>query len=119
MHIPALKPNHILRGAILPEPIKIITTMQMGNSIKVIGEGLRSGKAHQPVLTAEQIAELELSPEKPPFDGDPGNFRLGIEALRLGLAYEYDPYFSLSIARVDPGFVATLHAMRVPLCCSP
>jgi hypothetical protein len=29
-------------------------------------------------------------------------FRLGIEALRLGLAYEYDPYFSLSIARVDP-----------------
>ena len=29
-------------------------------------------------------------------------FRLGIEAQRLGLAYEYDPYFSLSIARVDP-----------------
>jgi len=27
---------------------------------------------------------------------------LGIEALRLGLAYEYDPYFALSIARVDP-----------------
>jgi superfamily II DNA or RNA helicase len=27
---------------------------------------------------------------------------LGIEAARLGLAYEYDPYFSLSIARVDP-----------------
>ncbi len=22
--------------------------------------------------------------------------------LRLGIAYEYDPYFSLSIARVDP-----------------
>ena len=29
-------------------------------------------------------------------------FRLGIEAQRLGLAYEYDPFFSLSIARVDP-----------------
>jgi superfamily II DNA or RNA helicase len=27
---------------------------------------------------------------------------LGIEALRLALAYEYDPYFSLFIARVDP-----------------
>jgi len=27
---------------------------------------------------------------------------LGVEALRLALAYEYDPYFSLSIARVDP-----------------
>ena len=29
-------------------------------------------------------------------------FRLGVEAQRLGLAYEYDPYFSLSIARADP-----------------
>src|SRR5215475_6547847 len=37
-----------------------------------------------------------------PFDGDPHKFRLGVEALRLGLAYEYDPYFTLSIARVDP-----------------
>src|SRR5204862_3947187 len=28
--------------------------------------------------------------------------KLGVEAARLGLAYEYDPYFALSIARVDP-----------------
>ena len=42
------------------------------------------------------------TPETEPFDGDAGRFRLGVEAARLGLAYEYDPYFSLSIARVDP-----------------
>jgi len=34
---------------------------------------------------------------KEPFDGDPHKFRLGVEALRLELAYEYDPCFSLSI----------------------
>ena len=33
---------------------------------------------------------------------DPARFRLGVEAARLALAYEYDPYFTLSIARVDP-----------------
>jgi SNF2 family DNA or RNA helicase len=43
-----------------------------------------------------------VTPATPPFDGDARRFRLGIEAMRLGLAYEYDPYFSLSIARVDP-----------------
>ena len=32
----------------------------------------------------------------------PQHFRLAIEAMRLALAFEYDPYFSLSIARVDP-----------------
>ena len=48
------------------------------------------------------MASLHVSPDQPPFDGDPLHFRLGVEALRLALAYEYDPYFSLSIARVDP-----------------
>ena len=97
-----LKPNSVVRGSILPEPVKVISVIQLGDSVKLIGEGLTTGKVHQPILTAEQIATLEISPEKRPFDGDPSRFRLGIEAMRLGLAYEYDPYFSLSIARVDP-----------------
>lgn len=97
-----LKPDHIVRGSVLPEPIKIIATVQMGDSIKLIGEGLETGQVHQPILTASQLAELEIAPEVAPFDGDAGRFRLGVEAMRLALAYEYDPYFSLSIARVDP-----------------
>ena len=48
------------------------------------------------------MAQLTGSPDREPFDGDPHRFRLALEALRLGLAYEHDPYFSLSIARVDP-----------------
>src|SRR6266540_3531177 len=102
MEAPDLKPNHIVRGAIFPEPVKILTTIPIGDAIKLIGEGIETGRVHQPILTAEQIATLEISPDKDPFDGDPAKFRLGIEAMRLGLAYEYDPYFSLSIARVDP-----------------
>ena len=102
MDAPELKPNHIVRGAIFPEPVKILTIVPLGEAIKLIGEGLETGRVHQPILTAEQIATLEISPDKDPFDGDPARFRLGIEAMRLGLAYEYDPYFSLSIARVDP-----------------
>src|SRR6266704_3444091 len=102
MEAPELKPNHIVRGAIFPEPVKILTIVPLGDAIKLIGEGLETGRVHQPILSAEQVAALEISPEKQPFDGDAARFRLGIEAMRLGLAYEYDPYFSLSIARVDP-----------------
>jgi len=69
---------------------------------KIIGKGLNTNQYYDPVLNVEQLAQLSITPEKQPFDGDPDNFRLGVEALRLGLAYEYDPYFSLSIARVDP-----------------
>ncbi len=79
--MPELRPNHIVRGSILPEPIKVIATVPMGDSIKLIGEGLITGQVHQPILTLGQIAELEVVPEEAPFDGDPARFRLGIEAL--------------------------------------
>ncbi len=102
MLIDQLKPNIIVRGPIFPEPVQVITSVPMGDSVKLIGKGLKSQKVYEPILNVEQLAKLEATPEKEPFDGDAAKFRLGVEALRLGLAYEYDPYFSLSIARVDP-----------------
>ena len=97
-----LKPNVVVRGALFPETVQVIVTIPMGDSVKLIAKGLRTGQVHELVLTPEQVATLEITPETKPFDGDAGKFRLGVESLRLALAYEYDPYFTLSIARVDP-----------------
>jgi superfamily II DNA or RNA helicase len=97
-----LKPGMIVRGPIFPEPVQVITTIPMGEAIKLYGKGINTGQVYEPILSPEQLAKLEVTPEKEPFDGDSNRFRLGVEALRLALAYEYDPYFSLSIARVDP-----------------
>ncbi len=102
MSIEAPKPGSILNGALFPEPVQVIVCTSLGQSIKLTGKGLDSGKLYESVLNAVQLAALDVSPEQPPYDGDPVQFRLGIEALRLALAYEYDPYFSLSIARIDP-----------------
>src|SRR5262249_12635439 len=97
-----LKPNVVLRGPIFPEPVQVIVAVPLGASVKVVAKGLRTGQVHEPILDDAQLARLEASPRTEPFDGDPSRFRLGVEALRLGLAYEHDPYFSLSTARVDP-----------------
>jgi hypothetical protein len=97
-----LRQNVIVYGPLFPEPVQIILAIQMGGSIKLIGKGLRSNSVYEPILSAEQLDQLQASPIQEPFDGDASRFRLGVEAMRLGLAYEYDPYFSLSIARVDP-----------------
>ena len=103
MNDKTIKPNTLLKGSLFPELVKVIAVIPMGDSLKLICEGLTTGMVHQPILTPDQIKLLEVLPsEDRPFDGDAAKFRLGIEALRLGLAYEYDPYFSLSIARVDP-----------------
>ncbi len=97
-----LLPGVTVRGSLLPEPAEVITIVPMGESIKLIAKGLRTGQVHDPILNAVQVSQLSISPANEPFDGDANHFRLGIEAERLALAYEYDPYFSLSIARVDP-----------------
>ena len=46
-----LKPNQIIKGSLFPEPVRIITLVPMGDSIKLIGEGMHSGKVHQPILS--------------------------------------------------------------------
>lgn len=97
-----LKPGVILRGPVLPEPIELLVVTPLGEAIKITGAGQRTGQVHQRVLRPEQLKFLDATPQEAPFDGDPARFRLGVEAARLGLAYEYDPYFSLSISRVDP-----------------
>src|SRR5208283_4440706 len=97
-----LKAGAIVTGPMFPEPVEVIVTIPMGESIKLIGKGLKTGKVHEPILDLEQLSKITVTPDKEPFDGDAGKFRLGVEALRLALAYEYDPFFSLSIARVDP-----------------
>ncbi len=97
-----IKPNSILRGSLFNEPVQVIAVMPLGGSVKIIGTGLKTGMTHQPILTPEQLSTLDVSSDQKSYDGDSLRFRLGVEAMRLKIAYEYDPYFSLSIARVDP-----------------
>ncbi|MEI6342442.1 MAG: helicase-related protein [Verrucomicrobiota bacterium] len=97
-----LKPGRILRGPSFPEPVRVLVATQSGRAIRIDAQGLASWKSYSVVLLPENLALLDASPEVEPFTGDPHRFRLGIEALRLQLAFEYDPYFALSIARVDP-----------------
>src|SRR5262245_21884810 len=102
MNLTELKPGVIVRGPLLPEPIEVFVVTPLGDAIKLTGAGQKSGQVHQRVLHPDQIKLLQATPERESFDGDPVRFRLGVEAARLALAYEYDPYFSLSIARIDP-----------------
>ena len=71
-----LKPGLVVTGPLFPEPVRVITTIPMGDSVKLIGKGLRTNLVHEPVLTPEQIARLEANPETEPYDGDPTMFNL-------------------------------------------
>jgi superfamily II DNA or RNA helicase len=102
MDLSQLKQGVVVRGPALPEPVEVLVVSVLGDMVKLIGAGQRTGQVHQRVLHPDQLKDLDATPDREPFDGDPARFRIGVEAARLGLAYEYDPYFALSIARVDP-----------------
>ncbi len=97
-----VQPGVILEGEVFPEPIRVVLVQPIGVNLKVGGQGLRTRQYHERLLSPNQVRSLQVIPAEAPFDGDALRFRLGIEAARLGLACEYDPYFALSIARVDP-----------------
>ncbi len=102
MQIDQLKPNVVVTGSIFNEPVEVLLVTPMGESIKLIGKGLKSNQVYEPILNSLQLSQLRATPDKELFDGESLHFRLGVEALRLGLAYEYDPFFALAIARIDP-----------------
>ena len=76
----------------------------MGASVKLVGKGTQTNSVYEPILSAEQLALLTASPAHEPFDGDARKFRLGIEAMRLGLAYEYR---CCGVCRGDDGWLGS------------
>jgi hypothetical protein len=66
-----LKPGKILRGPLFPEPVQVIVTMPMGSGVKLVGKGLQMSKVFEAVLSPDNLALLETSPDIEPFDGDP------------------------------------------------
>jgi hypothetical protein len=98
-----LKPGLVLTGPLFNEPMRVETVRPGGPSTWVAGlVGLHSERFRSVTLTAQDIERLQVQDASCSYDGDGKLLRLGVQAYALGIAYEFDPYFGLSISRVDP-----------------
>lgn len=64
--------------------------------------GTRSEKFRRVTLSSADLDSLTVFDSTLSYQGDGTLLRLGLQAYSLGIAYEFDPYFGLSISRVDP-----------------
>src|SRR5438552_3502579 len=64
--------------------------------------GAQSERFRRVTLSEADFASVTILDAEMAFNGDGSLLRLGIQAYSLGIAYEFDPYFGLSISRVDP-----------------
>ncbi len=93
----------ILPGAHFIEPMRIITVQQNGTGRWDVGlVGIESERFRKVTLTEAEIRNLQILDSIYSYDGDSQLLRLGIQAYSLGIAYEFDPYFALSMSKVDP-----------------
>lgn len=97
------EPGQILRGPLFNEPVRVETVQPQGEGRWALGVvGVRSEKFRKVTLESVELAQLTALDTTPTFDGDGHLLRLGLQAYVLGIAYEFDPYFGLSMSRVDP-----------------
>ena len=95
--------GQILTGPQFSEPMRVETVRANGLDAWNVGlVGVRSERFRRVALTTHDIADLTITDPSLPYDGDARLLRLGLQAYSLGIAYEFDPYFGLSISRVDP-----------------
>src|SRR5262245_50390184 len=99
----ALREGQILIGSLFNEPMRVETVQPNGASSWVAGlVGTQSERFRKVALSSDDLARLTILDAHHTFDGDGRLLRLGLQAYALGIAYEFDPYFGLSISRVDP-----------------
>lgn len=98
-----LSTGQLLIGPLFNEPMRVETVQPNGPASWVVGlVGVQTERFRKVNLSAEDLDRLTVLHAQHSFDGDGRLLRLGLQAYALGIAYEFDPYFGLSISRVDP-----------------
>ena len=98
-----IRPEQVLTGPLFNEPMRVVTVRPSGTDAVEVGlVGQQTERFRQVNLTSSDIASLLISGDDFLYDGDGQLLRLGLQAYSLGIAHEFDPYFGLSISRVDP-----------------
>jgi len=99
-----IKENTVLQGSRWNEPIRVIKAERHSEYTVISAVGLNTKQYYYELLLPEDLYEIQILPEAefPDFSGDPDVFFLGIEAHRIRLAYEFDPYNAVNISQIDP-----------------
>ena len=94
----------ILSGPKFHEPMRVINEPRRGDNYVIVDlVGTRTPSYLGGfVLSEEDLQNIIIEAPEMGFSGVPQLFQLGLESLRIRQAYEYDPFFGVSISRVDP-----------------
>ncbi len=95
--------GQILTGDLFSEPMRVETVRLSPSGTWSVGlVGVQSERFRKVNLSAEELKSLTIQEAAFDYGADGALLRLGLQAQALAIAWEFDPYFGLSISRVDP-----------------
>jgi superfamily II DNA or RNA helicase len=98
-----IREGQLLLGPLFSEPMRVETVRTSGPGTWIVGlVGSRTQQFRRVTIGPEELKALRVVESARSYDSDPQLLRLALQAYTLGIAYEFDPYFGLSISRVDP-----------------
>ena len=98
-----IRRGQIVTGSLFNEPMRVESVSEGGEGAWTLGlVGSQTERFRRVSLTADDLQTLKIHDTDFRYDGDGALLRLGLQAYTLGIAWEFDPYFGLSISRVDP-----------------
>lgn len=101
----SLRAGQRLRGVLPGQPVTLVGVTPLDDALVEIFFRDDSGRTGERMITDVDAGKLELVTElgnAPAFDGDPDEFRLAAEALRIKYAALYDPMAAVNSSDVDP-----------------
>ncbi|TXL71774.1 DEAD/DEAH box helicase [Vineibacter terrae] len=104
MSVP-LEKNMVIEGPLWPEPVRVLSVDHFGTMLQVDAVGTRTRQFYPGIIvTAAQVEALKVlsSAKGMDFSGDAEAFHLAVEAMRIRLAYEYDPHFAVNASTITP-----------------
>ncbi|MDR1512413.1 MAG: hypothetical protein LBS56_02860 [Propionibacteriaceae bacterium] len=94
-----------LRGVLPDQIVTLASVFAIADGVAEVSYRDEGGQLAERVLTDADAARLEVvadSDAGPPFDGDPDEFRMAAEALRIKYAALYDPMVAVNSSNVEP-----------------
>jgi superfamily II DNA or RNA helicase len=83
---------------------EVVATEWHGTDAVTVVFRTHDGGIHQQVLLRSQATRLRIVPAdgSANFSGDPADFKLGMEALRIQMAAQFDPMLAVATSDLDP-----------------
>lgn len=101
----SLRPGQRLRGLAHDQIVTLIAIDPIDQELFEVFYRDDAGRSGARTITDADAARFEIAGDletAPPFDGDPDEFRLAAEALRIKYAALYDPMAAVNSSDIDP-----------------